>query len=74
MRTESPTPAQSFRPLIGVSFCKHISGYPFYKVLSVSVPLSGLVSVNSILGINTVADEDVSVPLSGLVSVNQNNF
>ena len=38
---------QRFRPLIGVSFCKLASNLEvFVDDISVSVPLSGLVSVN----------------------------
>ena len=41
---------KSFRPLIGVSFCKlavlDVDGFPMNNV---SVPLSGLVSVNYVI-------------------------
>ena len=47
----------SFRPLIGVNFCKHI---PLLRVIRsfqrVSVPLSGLVSVNMDKKNNVVVD------------------
>ena len=61
-----------FRPLIGVSFCKRpLSLNKICKVINVSVPLSGLVSVNVIEVVKERPQEKVSVPLSGLVSVNQ---
>ena len=60
----------SFRPLIGVNFCKPIKEvYPDLQP-EVSVPLSGLISVNGFQRRNHQWLVLVSVPLSGLISVN----
>ena len=62
----------SFRPLIGVSFCKHsvISVDIWEPQKTVFVPLSGLVSVNKSIHLIHILITIVFVPLSGLVSVN----
>ena len=61
----------SFRPLIGVSFCKHYGWTNLDSArVNVSVPLSGLASVNVFNGDFLWSCILVSVPLSGLASVN----
>ena len=63
---------QSFRPLIGVSFCKLHRLVPNTRqVRGVFVPLSGLASVNK-MNMNLAQELQLSVfvPLSGLASVN----
>ena len=60
-----------FRPLIGVNFCKRESKSYYRGCKLVSVPLSGLTSVNFEGGADYAFDYNgVSVPLSGLTSVN----
>ena len=65
-----------FRPLIGVSFCKQVSKQSVVggDDDNVSVPLSGLASVNSSCITTTFSTSIVSVPLSGLASVNPTPF
>ena len=59
-----------FRPLIGVNFCKQCNaGIRKFNHL-VSVPLSGLTSVNEIGNGNWIDGFGVSVPLSGLAFIN----
>ena len=65
---------RSFRPLIGVSFCKRDECIATHKAIIVSVPLSGLVSVNLCSRFLYGCKRKVSVPLSGLVSVNMNGI
>ena len=61
----------SFRPLIGVNFCKLKDDFKTVNIFNVSVPLSGLTSVNYMYRtLSTNIMERVSVPLSGLTSVN----
>ena len=60
-----------FRPLIGVNFCKRmINPKPKEIEELVSVPLSGLISVNPMWLLGSLRISLVSVPLSGLISVN----
>ena len=62
----------SFRPLIGVNFCKRVPTIYWLSIaLPVSVPLSGLTSVNDYEYDSYYEGANlVSVPLSGLTSVN----
>ena len=60
----------SFRPLIGVIICKRFGGDLMGVSIFVSVPLSGLSSVNRSLCGKFKWKFQVSVPLSGLSSVN----
>ena len=61
-----------FRPLIGVNFCKRLEKLmKLSRLRKVSVPLSGLTSVNVRYYYRREWYEViVSVPLSGLTSVN----
>ena len=60
----------SFRPLIGVNFCKLKKKMMIVYLYLVSVPLSGLTSVNEGELVRYDPLNEVSVPLSGLTSVN----
>ena len=63
----------SFRPLIGVSSCKHNKNLLTVLDHIVSVPLSGLASVN-IVYMPESLPYTVFVPLSGLASVNESGY